>query len=162
MSQRTVLVVFFLFLLTVACTDNQSSDSSVTATEKWELTIPETQNKADITLNLHENGKITCSGNWSYIFFGDTISCTIMSGTGQKDSSHLEFTCTGKASYPPNSSGYVESSPFTLNISGNFVNGDASGNWSIIFTNKDWQGWEPDPGKFSGSLLEGSSVTDIN
>jgi hypothetical protein len=139
--------------------DPVSTISPITATEEWKITVPSTLNNANMSLHEHRDGTLSCSGNWYYDFYGNDITCKIMNGGIVKDTAYLTFNCTGIASYPPDSSGSVESSAFTLTMKGTFKNGHASGTWDIGFVDEEWDGWAPE-GVFNGERVTGDAVTD--
>jgi hypothetical protein len=139
--------------------DPVSSSSPVEATEEWKISVPSTSNYADISLNKHRDGAISCAGNWYYDFYGNNITCKIMTGTVVKDTTYLTFSCSGTASYPPDSSGNAESSGFTLTMTGHFTNGHSSGNWGIMFVDEEWNEWAPE-GSFTGQIADGNGITD--
>jgi hypothetical protein len=147
-------------ILWVSCSNDPSSSAPVVSTEKWSLSVPSSSDSGSIEIMKHSDSSTTCTGNWYYEFFDYPITCKIMSGSVIKDTSFLSLICTGTAAYPPDSSGKVESSPFTLNISGNFKNGKASGDWQISFSDTVWNEWAPDPGKFTGKLQSGTGITN--
>ncbi len=142
----TGIYVLFLF-----CSNPTKEDSSpIVSSEQWHLVEPEYSDYADITINTHENGTSTCTGSWHYKFFGYAITCNIMNGTVTKDSTLFSFVCSGTAAYPPDSTGYVESSPFELKMHGEFKNGKSTGNWEISFSKSSWADWGID-GEFVGT-----------
>jgi hypothetical protein len=155
---RFVVILFMLCLL--QCTDKESSMSPIINSEQWQISVPGSENTAEINIYSHEDGSITCSGSWEYAFYNSEISCEIMTGTVQKDITHLVLSCTGEAAYPPDSSGYVESAEFSLFWDGYFEEGHCSGTWEISFADSSWDGWAPLPGQFTGNLVEGEGVTD--
>ena len=156
----TIAIPTFVGLFSCSNPSSETTSSSpVIATEAWHLAVPQEVSSADIILEKHENGDITVAGSWTYEFFGNGITCTIMNGTVTKDTSRLVFDCSGTASYPPDSTGNKESSPFTLSLVGNFLNGIASGNWEITFSDEEWDAWAPD-GVFAGARESGSAVTE--
>lgn len=160
MKKQPLFFISILLLLgTFSCKNPVSSNSPVTVTEEWQLSVPQTKSNADISLQKHENGDISVSGNWMYNFYGNEITCTIMSGTLTKNTTKLIFNCSGTASYPPDSTGYKESSPFTLTMEGIFQNGQASGIWEISFSDEEWNAWAPE-GVFTGQRETGSGITD--
>jgi hypothetical protein len=141
----TLISALFLF-----CSNPIREDSSpIVSSEQWHLVEPEYSDYADITISTHENGTSTCTGNWHYNFFSYAITCNIMNGTVTKDSTFYSFVCSGTAAYPPDSTGYVESSPFELKMKGNFINEKATGSWEISFSKKEWADWGID-GEFAG------------
>ncbi len=148
-----------LLLVFAYCKKPTSSNSPITATEKWYFTVPQTESIADILLNKHEDETFSVSGNWKYDFYGNIITCQIMSGNAVHDTTHFTISCSGTASYPPDSTGYVESSPFNLLMSGEFYNGHSSGNWQITFSDGVWNEWAPE-GAFIGQRETGSGVTN--
>lgn len=156
---KNVVFIAVLFLWVSCSEDPASSGSPVVTTEQWQLTEPTNGGTALLTINEHENGKLSCTGTWTYEFYGNAITCQIMRGTVLRDSINYTFNCSGTASYPPDEDGNVESSPFTLDMMGTFSEASAQGSWEIVFSDEYWSGWEPEPGSFSGSLLEGSGIT---
>jgi hypothetical protein len=161
---RQAVFVCVAVMAVLQCDDpgptSTSAPSPVVATEAWHVTVPQSLSYADIGLHRHENGSISCSGSWYYDFYGSDITCTIMSGSVTKDTSHLVLQCSGNASYPPDSSGYTESSGFQLTMSGRFMDGACAGTWEISFTDQEWDEWAPGPGDFDGARLEGDGVTE--
>jgi hypothetical protein len=159
LKRPPALTVFLAVLLFTTCSKTPPSGPAVTAAEAWRIVESGTQNHASIDLKKNSGGAIACTGNWYYEFFGDDITCKIMQGSVRKDTSFLDFTCTGTASYPPDGTGYVESSGFTLRMSGQFKNGLSSGDWNIAFADTDWNEWAPE-GVFSGQRQSGEGITE--
>jgi len=152
--------LLFLSLCFLACDDkNPSTSSPVIASEVWRLIEPGTKNYANLTLRKHENGTYSCAGDWFYLFFEDTVTCSFLSGIMTKNTDSIRIDCSGVGKYPPNSSGYVESSNFSMQMRGVFSSGACSGTWNIDFTKPEWQGWVEE-GDFTGSLKSGNGVTD--
>ena len=160
MKALQLLTLIFPTMFGLLSCGNPASDtaSAVTATETWHLTVPLIESSADIILQRHENNTVSVSGNWTYEFFGNEITCTIMNGSVTADTTPWVFNCTGTASYPPDSTGNKESSPFTLSLEGLFQGGTASGTWEIAFTDEVWNEWAPE-GAFTGVRESGSGVT---
>ena len=154
------LLLGIISIISVLCNNDPTSSPTVVNTEKWSLSVPSTSDSGSIEIMKHSDSSLTCAGNWYYEFYGYPVTCKIMSGSIIKDTSFLSLVCTGTAAYPPDSSGKVEASPFTLNISGKFKSGKASGDWQISFSDTVWNEWAPDPGKFTGKLQSGSGITD--
>lgn len=160
MKKQAIAFICAIGLFSMFSCDDSVSNSPVSATENWKLTVPDEESSANIELRKHEDGEISVRGDWTYEFYSYEITCTIMSGTVTKDSTKLKLNCSGKAAYPPDEkTGHIESSPFTLTLDGTFKNGKASGNWEISFSKEEWDGWVTD-GTFNGSLTSGSDVTD--
>jgi hypothetical protein len=131
----------------------------VVASETWKfIDVATSQNWATLTLSKLSNGGVSSQGSFTYTFYGNTITCTSMSGTATIIDSSVSITTAGTAAYPPDTSGHVESSPFQLAFNGLFKNGISSGTWNITFTDSVWQGWIS-PGRFTGTLQSGSGVT---
>jgi hypothetical protein len=92
-------------------------------------------------------------------FLEETVTCTFLTGSATVNDTSVSINVKGTASYPPDSTGCVESSPFNLIMTGGFNNGKASGTWEISFTKEDWMDWAPD-GAFTGSLQQGNGITN--
>ena len=160
MNRLYALAVISLLFI-VSCNNPSSSNGdAVVATESWHISDDGTDNYADIELKKSENGTTTCTGNWYYDFFGYTVTCAIMNGTVEKDGNSYTFNCTGTAAYPPDGDGYVESSDFSLQMTGQLAGGSGSGGWAISFADEEWDGWAPEPGSFTATLQSGSGVTE--
>ena len=129
-----VCVVFF------ACSDDNPASASVIATELWRLNDIGTPNFADLTFCKLSNTAVSVSGKWYYQFYGYQITCTFMSGSAIFSDS-MTINARGTAAYPPDSAGYVESSPFTLMMKGIFRDSTAIGRWEIHFDKAEWEGW---------------------
>lgn len=142
-----------------SCSNNNSTGPSAIASETWRVSdVATNQNLATLTLSKFSNGGVSGQGSFVYTFYGNTITCTSMSGAATMADSSLTITLSGSAAYPPDSSGYVESSAFQLTMDGIFKNGTCRGTWTITFTKPAWQGWV-NPGRFTGTLQSGSGVT---
>lgn len=153
-------ILGIISILWVSCNNDPTSSPTVVNTEKWSLYVPSTKDSGSIEIMKNSDSSLTCTGNWYYEFYGNPVTCKIMSGSITKDTSLLKLTCAGTAAYPPDSSGKIASSPFTLNISGNFKNGKSSGDWQISFSDTVWNEFAPKPGKFTGKLQSGSGITN--
>ena len=141
------------------CSDKNPASASVIASETWKLTdVATNQNWATVVLAKLSSGGVSAQGSFTYDFMGFTISCASMAGAAALAGDSAHITVSGTASYPPDTSGYVESSTFQLDLNGIFKNGISSGTWDIAFTDSAWQGWI-DPGRFTGTLTGGSGVT---
>jgi hypothetical protein len=159
MKYKSAIIFLFsvIFLWLFNCSNNPVS-STVVASEAWRLNDVGTQNYADITLCKLSNGAFSAHGSWYYEFFGYEITCTISSGTATIVDTSVTINTQGTASYPPDSAGHVDSSPFNLQMAGIFKGGVSSGNWEIHFSDTTWEGWI-NPGRFNGRLQSGSGVT---
>ena len=150
-----VLACFVFF----NCSKDNPAGPSAVASEKWKVTdVATNQNIATITLAKLSNGGASGQGSFIYQFYGETITCSFMSGAATIADSSVSVTLSGTAAYPPDSSGYVESSAFQLAMNGTFKNGACKGTWTITFTKTEWQGWV-NPGRFTGTLQSGRGVT---
>jgi hypothetical protein len=151
-----VFPVLFLF-----CGKDTPTGLPVVASETWHISYTGgPQNYAEISLSKHTDSSVTVQGTWHYNFYGYIITGT-MSGTATIIDSSVTINTWGTASYPPDSSGAVESSGFNLQMSGNFIDSTAQGTWEIHFDNTDWEGWI-DPGTFTGQLQNGIGVTALS
>jgi hypothetical protein len=152
-----VFSVIFLF-----CGKDSPTGLPVVASETWLLVYPGGggQRNAEICLSKHTDSSVSVNGTWNYGFYGYLITGT-MSGTAAIIDSSVTINTWGTASYPPDSSGEVESSGFNLQMSGNFIDSAAQGTWEIHFDNPDWEGWI-DPGTFIGQLQNGIGVTALS
>ncbi len=152
------IVICFLFLF-VLCKNSATSYSPIASTETWRLAEPKTQNYAEVIINKHEDGSLSCTGVWFYTFWGNNVTCQIMNGSVKKNDFILTFDCSGTASYPPNKDGYEEKSDFVLIMTGQFSNGVSSGSWDIQFFKPSWNTFAPS-GDFNGTKLDGTGVTE--
>jgi len=152
-----VFPVMFLF-----CGNDTPTGLPVVASETWLLEYPGGggQRNAEISLSKHTDSSVSVYGTWNYYFYGYLITGT-MSGTATIIDSSLTINTWGTASYPPDSSGDVESSGFNLQMSGNFIDSLAQGTWEIHFDDTLWEDWI-DPGTFTGQLQNGNGVTALS
>jgi hypothetical protein len=141
------------------CSNNNPTGPSAVASETWKLTdVATNQNLATLTLSKLSNGGVSGQGSFIYTFYGYAITCSSMSGAATMVDSSVSITLSGTAAYPPDSSGYVESSAFQLTMDGIYKSGACRGTWNIAFTKASWQGWI-NPGTFTGARQSGSGVT---
>lgn len=146
-------------LFIVNCDNAPTSSPTVVSTENWKLSdADDPTSKADFTLNSLSNGTVSVGGKWVYHWSYGTVTCTFLTGNATVKDTSVSINVKGTASYPPDSKGNVESSPFTLTMAGGFNKGKASGTWEISFTNEDWKDWGTD-GAFTGTLQQGSGIT---
>jgi hypothetical protein len=152
-----VVPVIFLF-----CSKDAPTGLPVVASESWLLTYPGGvgQRGADLYFSKHTDSSVSVYGTWNYDFYGSQITGSI-NGTATIIDSAVTISTRGTASYPADSFGHVESSAFTLQMSGNFIDSVAQGTWEIHFDDSLWEGWI-DPGTFSGILQSGSGVTVLH
>jgi hypothetical protein len=156
---RKTILFAATWLVFFHCSNNSSTGPSAVASETWKLTdVGTNQNWATLTLSKLSNGGTSGQGSFIYTFYGYTITCSSMSGAATIADSSVSITMSGTAAYPPDSSGYVESSAFQLTMIGIFKNGACRGTWNISFTKASWQGWI-NPGTFTGARQNGSGVT---
>jgi hypothetical protein len=157
-----IAVIFSIVVATifVQCSKDPTSSYTVVNSEVWRLNDVGTQNYADITLSELSNGAYLAQGSWYYTFFGNKITCAIAGGSATIVDSAVNISASGTASYPPDSSGYFDSSPFNLQMTGIFKSGSSQGTWEIHFADTSWEGWI-DPGHFSGTKQSGTGVTEL-
>ena len=155
---KKLLFFVAVCLAFLRCSDNNPAAASVVASETWRINDVGTQNYADLTMSLLSDSSVVIRGKWYYDFYGNEITCTFMNGSAAVNDTTVSMTASGAAAYPPDSSGYVESSGFTLQMQGTFKDGTSRGTWDISFTKQEWQGWI-DPGTFTGTLQSGGGVT---
>jgi hypothetical protein len=156
---RNVLFVSILITaLFIQCSKNPASASAV-ASEAWKISEDGTQNYANITLSKLSNGAFSTQGSWYYTFFGYKITCVITSGSATIKDSSVNIMASGIASYPPDSTGTIDSSSFNLQMLGIFKAGSSQGTWQITFTDTTWNGWIK-PGQFTGQRQSGEGVTE--
>lgn len=142
--------VSFCFLF--FCMNNvKPIDSPVVRIQEWKLIESNTSNYADINLNTHQNGSISCDGIWYYYYAGKDVTCKNFSGSVHKDTTFLSINCSGNASYL-DKYGIEVSSGFYLNFRGQFKNESSSGYWKISFDEPDWDDNSPGEGNFEGNL----------
>jgi hypothetical protein len=152
-----LLATALLFLIN--CDNDPTSSPTVVTTETWKIVDSDDPlSKADLTFNSLSNSTVSVSGKWTYIFWEETVTCTFLTGSATVNDTSVSINVKGTASYPPDSTGYVESSPFTLIMTGGFNKGKASGTWEISFTKEDWMDWGTD-GAFTGTLQQGNGIT---
>lgn len=151
-------ILLSLIAILIHCGTNPSSTSAV-ASESWRLyDAASSQNYSDVTLSKLSNGTISVQGSWYYDFIGSMITCAIMTGSATIVDTSVTINTQGTASYPRDSAGNTDSSPFTMQMAGIFKGGVSSGTWEIHFSDTTWEGWI-NPGPFNGRLQSGSSVT---
>jgi hypothetical protein len=155
---RNVILLILACLVFFSCSDKNPAGPSAIASEIWTINDVGTQNYADLTMSLLSDSAVAVHGKWYYDFYGNEITCTFMNGSAAVNDTTVSMTASGAAAYPPDSSGYVESSGFTLQMQGTFKDGTSRGTWDISFTKQEWQGWI-DPGTFTGTLQSGGGVT---
>jgi hypothetical protein len=149
--------MLLLPVVTILCSSD-TNGPSVVASETWLLNDAGTQNYCDMTLSKHDDGSVSVSGEWHYEFFGYLIICSFMSGSAAIADSSVTISAAGIASYPPDSSGQADTSPFNLQMDGTFKAGKSRGEWEIHFSDTSWEGWV-DPGSFTGTIQSGGGVT---
>jgi|WetSurMetagenome_2_1015567.scaffolds.fasta_scaffold404110_1 hypothetical protein len=159
---RNYAVLFVVFpVIFLFCGKDSPTGLPVVAGETWHLVYPGgVQRNAEICLSKHTDSSVSVYGTLNYNFYGYLITGT-MSGTATIIDSSVTISASGVASYPPDSSGVVESSGFNLQMSGSFIDSAAQGTWEIHFDNPDWEGWI-DPGTFTGRLQNGIGVTALS
>lgn len=159
MFRKAILFFMAFSSFFINCGNDNPSGQSAIASESWRLyDVASVQNYTDITMSKLSNGAISAQGAWFYFFYGTEISCTVMSGAADIIDTTASINMRGIASYPPDSSGPIYSSPFNLQMSGIFKAGNARGTWKIDFDDSTWQGWI-NPDQFTGKLQIGSGVT---
>lgn len=161
MKKSGLLGVLICGLLFCGCgmVDPTGPSADVVTSETWKINDTESpENYADVVLSKLSDSTVRVSGKFIYDFWGYEITCKFLSGTASISDSNVTINVTGTASYPPDSSGSIESSSFNLLLNGIFRNGTSNGSWNITFSNADWQGWEPS-GQFTGRLLTGTDIT---
>ena len=141
-----------LFCIFSSCIDTSLPEKTpVIKTEEWKLTEPGTENNADITINTHQDGLITCEGLWQYFYTGIEVTSNDLSGYVYIDTTYISITCTGTAQLPED---YLESySTYNLTFKGQLINGSFSGIWEISFKEAQWEKKSPRRGKFNGNLI---------
>lgn len=144
----------------IQCSKDPVSSYNVIASETWRINDAGTQNFADITLSKLSNDTYSAQGSWYYTFFGNLITCSFMGGTATIIDSTVNISASGTASYPTDSSGNADSSPFNLQMLGTFKSGTSEGTWEIHFSDTLWEGWI-NPGRFTGQRKSGSGVTEL-
>lgn len=156
---RKHLILFIIVIISYRCS-NDPAGPTATASETWLVNDVGTQNYCDLSFSKYDNGSVSVSGKWYYEFFGYRITCSFMSGSAVIVDSSVTISATGTASYPPDSSGLADTSPFTLQMDGSFKAGIARGEWEIHFADTLWEGWV-DPGDFTGTIQSGSGITSL-
>ncbi len=126
-------------------------------TEQWKLTEPSTDNNADITINTHQNGLITCEGSWNYFYTEIEVTSDDLSGYVYKDTTYISISCSGTAHLPDD---YSDSfSIYDLTFKGQVINGLYSGIWEVSFKEPQWDKKAPRRGNFSGILAYEKSMS---
>jgi hypothetical protein len=158
-AMRTAILFAGACFAFSSCSGKNPASASITASETWKLTdVVTNQNWTTVVIAKLSDGGVSAKGSFTYDFMGYAISCASMAGAATLAGDSAHITVAGTASYPPDTSGFVESSMFVLTLKGLFKNNVSSGTWNIAFTDSAWQGWI-DPGRFTGSLIGGSGVT---
>ncbi len=131
--------------------DNVSSDSEVTATEKWAMTI-DTSGSGDWTFDKMSDGSITAFGDWTNDYNGMSATCSYSAADVTISGAAISFTATGTAQGSSTTSG------FSVTVQGT-IDGDSmtNGTYTITFDNSDWP--SPISGTLSATLTKGSGVT---
>ena len=148
----------FCLLLINSCNKNPVG-TIIVATENWHLIVDNyIQDSVNLTLFKMEDSSVSAQGKWVYTdFWGDEITCPVMSGHAIKEDSSLSINAAGTAYFPPDSLGVKESSTFSLKIDGVFNNGQTRGTWGIYFTNPEWV--DSLSGNYTGTRRSGTGVT---
>jgi len=156
---RFTLCVITAFLFLVSCDTDPASSPSVVNSETWVVAdTDDSSSTADLVFDSLSNGTVSVGGKWVYSFYGNEVTCKFLSGSAAINGTSVSIQVTGTASYPPDSSGAIEASPFVLSMTGVFSSGTAQGTWTISFTKASWDGWVAD-GSFTGTCQKGSGVT---
>jgi hypothetical protein len=159
-TMRFILCAITAFLFFVNCDNDPVSSPSVVNSETWVIAdVEDTSSTATLTFDSLSNGTVTVSGEWVYIFWDYEITCKFLTGNATINDTSVSINVTGTASYPPqDSTGYIESSPFALSMTGKFSNGETQGTWDISFTKDIWDG-SVENGSFTGTRKQGSGIT---
>lgn len=145
------LILSLFFCLFSTCIDTSLPEKTpVIKTELWKLTEPGTDNNADITINTHQNGLITCEGLWQYFYAGVEVTSINLSGSVYKDTTHISISCSGTAHLPDNYSNSF--SLYDLTFKGQLINGLFSGIWEVSLKEPEWDKKAPRRGNFNGIL----------
>ncbi len=155
MNKATILISLLTvsFCLLLFCIgDYESVDSPVIRIQKWNLAEPNSSNHAEININTHENGSMSCDGIWYYDYVGTEVTCNDLKGSVYKDTTFLSINCNGTASYIDDY-GLEITSGFYLKIRGQFKDELSSGNWEISFDEAEWNDYSPRGRVFKGDLI---------
>lgn len=136
--KRLFLLLPILMSFCIFCINNDlhKENSPIVKIEKWNL-YEDNGITANITINTHENGSVSCEGDWNFYYSGSELSCNELSGSVSKDSTYFSIYCYGTAS-SIDILGTIEKSSFSLEFHGEFKNERCSGNWKISFDEEDW------------------------
>lgn len=150
------LLLSLFFCCFCSCIDTSLPEKTpIIKTEQWKLVETDTDNFADITINTHQNGSLTCEGTWYYKFHELNISSKNLNGSVYKDSDYVSISCSGTAYCSEDCES--EKSLYTLSFIGHSRNETFSGIWEISFREPYWAEKAPRRGAFEGWLVNMSS-----
>lgn len=153
---RAILLLFCFFFF---CIDTSLPPKTpIIKTEQWNLSEPATNNSADININTHQNGSLSCDGQWSFSLAGIDFKSKNLSGSVYKDTTYLSISCSGTACFSGNYEMENESE-YELTFWGQFKGGYASGNWEISFEEPDWEYFSSKGRTFEGILMSEKSIS---
>ncbi len=145
------LILSLFFCLFSSCIDTSLPEKTpVIKIEQWKLTEPGTGNNADITINTHQDGLLTCEGLWQYFYTGIEVTSNDLNGYVYKDTTYISISCSGTAHLPKDYSKSV--SFYDLTFKGQLKKGLFSGIWEISFKEPQWDKKAPRRGNFNGTL----------
>lgn len=126
--------------------------NNVLASEDWDYILDYGQGSGNLTLTEQQDGSIIVDGSWSYLYYGAFATGSFTNGSATISGASVSFTASGTATHP-----LVTPSAFTMYVNVTTNNGQASGTYTLTFSNPSW------PSGFSGSLVatraSGSGIT---
>lgn len=145
------LLLSLFFCSFCSCIDTSIPEKTpIIKIEQWKLIETGTDNFADITINTHQNGSLSCEGVWYYNYTGFNITSKNLNGSVYKDSDYVSISCSGTAYCSEECAS--EKSLYTLSFTGHSKNEMFSGIWEISFREPYWAEKAPRRGKFEGYL----------
>ncbi|OGP55512.1 MAG: hypothetical protein A2Y65_12380 [Deltaproteobacteria bacterium RBG_13_52_11] len=148
----TVIAVALIFSLSgIGYT---AADSPAVATERWQSTVDDGNDKGVWTVSKKSEGQVVVSGVWTYL---GIVNCPFTGGSVTISGPVFSFIATGTATNLSAPQGYQDS-PFTLEVKGETGGGKGSGSYAISFT---MTGWPQDlSGKWTATRIEGGGITE--
>ena len=158
----SLVIMGFVFILTNGCKKDTTTTTPTTVnvvkTEVWRYVIDSNINDtARLTHTKKSDGGITTSGYWNYIYQNQQVVCQVQNTALTVNDTIYSFTATGTATNASAPVG-IQTSPFTLVVSGVTHNGTSKETYDIYFTQYMWPSHKN--GFSRGTRTSGSGVTN--